>query len=74
MSLIHINVLNAMRSYVGLKHLTVVCEVARVQVPFLEARAGGDTSARVCQSIFHPSFTKVEKVTFLKWGVSPLVC
>lgn len=73
MSLIRINVLNALRSYVGLKHLTVVCEVAQVQVPFLEARAGGGTSARVFKSIFHPSFTKVEKATCLKWGVSPLV-
>lgn len=55
----------------GLKHLTVVCEVARVQVPSLVARVGGDTS-RVFKSILCPSFTKVEKGTCLKWGVSPL--
>lgn len=54
----------------GLKHLTVVCEMARVQVPFLAAREGTDTSARFFKSIFCPSFTKVENATSFKWGGS----
>lgn len=70
MSLIHMKVLNALRSCVGLKRLTVVCEMARVQVPFLAAREGKDTFARFFTSIFCPSFTKVEKATSLKWGGS----
>lgn len=40
---------------------------------FLSSKSGGDTSARVFKSIFRPSFTKVEKATCLKWGVSSLV-
>lgn len=56
----------------GLKHLTVVCEMAGVQVPFLAAREGKDASARFFKSIFCPSFTKVEKATSLKWGGSLL--
>lgn len=42
MSLIRINVLNALRNCVGLKHLTVVCEMALVQVPLLAANGVGE--------------------------------
>lgn len=42
MSLIRINVLNALRNCVGLKHLTVVCEMALVQVPLLAASGVGE--------------------------------